>query len=401
MPRRNGSYFGFAVSPTQLVASGIWRVREAEENLRVNKWPATPGVPGSPVGNPGNAQVSLTWSAPTLGTPPTDYQVQYSSNSGTSWTTFSDATSAATSAVVTGLTNETDYIFRVRAVNALGTGPYGAASGVVTPTEIPVLPSLAGALIGVYSTRRAVSTYSGPLFRLRRASDEAEIDVPANYSGISAWIGGSSAGVVTWYDQSSNASHLTADAPVSFDLDGDSSTGSRPFVQIGPSAILYGSTAGLNGVNNAVLSAVLAPIGSQNGGGNYVDRAVIYFNENGPWGTVAFGCRASNASWRFGTGDYGNAGGVVARTSSSTSICVATVERYSYAEKFFLNGGQIGDTYYPPENSIGNTGSFLQIGGGDSDGGPDAKVCEVLVYANNAAGEAVGIAGNQQARFGL
>jgi hypothetical protein len=133
MPRRNGSYFGLTVNPTPSVASGIWRVREAEEFLRVNKWPATPGVPGSPVGIAGDGQVSLTWSAPALGTPPTDYQVQYSSNSGSTWTTFADGTSTATSAVVTGLTNGTGYIFRVRAVNALGEGPYGAASGVVTP----------------------------------------------------------------------------------------------------------------------------------------------------------------------------------------------------------------------------------------------------------------------------
>jgi hypothetical protein len=138
MPRRNGSYFGLTVNPTPSVASGIWRVREAEEFLRVNKWPATPGVPGSPVGIAGNAQVSLTWSAPTLGSPPTDYQVQYSSNSGSTWTTFADGTSTATSAVVTGLTNGTGYIFRVRAVNALGEGPYGSASGVVTPVALDV-----------------------------------------------------------------------------------------------------------------------------------------------------------------------------------------------------------------------------------------------------------------------
>jgi hypothetical protein len=138
MPRRNGSYFGLTVNPTPSVASGIWRVREAEEFLRVNKWPATPGVPGSPVASAGNAQVSLAWSAPTLGSPPTDYQVQYSSNSGSAWTTFADGTSTETSAVVTGLTNGTGYIFRVRAVNALGEGPYGAASGVVTPSELDV-----------------------------------------------------------------------------------------------------------------------------------------------------------------------------------------------------------------------------------------------------------------------
>jgi hypothetical protein len=127
---------GVTANPSASVASGIWTVREAEAYLRANEWPATPSVPGSPACVPASGQVALSWSAPTLGSPATDYQVQYSPNSGASWTTFADGTSTATSAVVTGLTNGTGYIFRVRAVNALGEGPYGAASGVVTPTGI-------------------------------------------------------------------------------------------------------------------------------------------------------------------------------------------------------------------------------------------------------------------------
>lgn len=136
MPRRNGSYFGFTAAPTPTAASGIWRVSEAEQYLRENKWPATPGVPGSPSGTPGDGQVALTWSAPTLGSPPTDYEVQYSSNAGSTWTTFSDGAGTTTSATVTGLTNGTGYIFRVRALNALGEGPYGSASGTITPFTI-------------------------------------------------------------------------------------------------------------------------------------------------------------------------------------------------------------------------------------------------------------------------
>lgn len=133
MPRRNGSYFGFTVAPTPTSAGGIWRVSEAEEYLRVNKWPATPGVPGSPSGTAGNGQVSLTWSAPTLGSPPTAYLIQYSSDSGSTWTTF-DPGGGALSATVTGLTNDTGYIFRIVALNVLGQGPYGSASGTIIPS---------------------------------------------------------------------------------------------------------------------------------------------------------------------------------------------------------------------------------------------------------------------------
>lgn len=138
MPRGNGSYIGIDANPNANVASGIWTVREAETHLRANKWPATPAVPGAPTVIAGNEQVSLAWTAPSGGSTPTDYEVQYSSNGGSSWTTFSDGVSTATSATVTGLTNGTGYIFRVRAVNALGEGPYGSASGTATPTALNV-----------------------------------------------------------------------------------------------------------------------------------------------------------------------------------------------------------------------------------------------------------------------
>lgn len=138
MPRCNGSYIGIDANPNANVASGIWTVREAETYLRANKWPATPTVPSAPTGTAGDEQVALTWTAPTGGSTPTDYEVQYSSNGGSTWTTFSDGVSSATSAIVTGLTNGTGYIFRVKAVNILGDGPYGSASGTVTPAALNV-----------------------------------------------------------------------------------------------------------------------------------------------------------------------------------------------------------------------------------------------------------------------
>ena len=97
---------------------------------------AVPEAPSSLNATPGNSQVSLSWTAPVnVGSSAiTDYVKQYSLNGGSTWTTFSSSASTTTSATITGLTNGTAYVFRVAAVNAVGTGAYTAASSSVTPS---------------------------------------------------------------------------------------------------------------------------------------------------------------------------------------------------------------------------------------------------------------------------
>jgi len=88
-----------------------------------------PGAPTGLTATAGNAQAALSWTAPSSngGAAITDYIVQ-SSPDGTTWTTFADGTSTATSATVTGLTNGTAYTFRVAAVNSSATGTYSTTT---------------------------------------------------------------------------------------------------------------------------------------------------------------------------------------------------------------------------------------------------------------------------------
>ena len=102
-------------------------------------------VPAAPTGvaaTSGNAQASVSWTAPAALSvlPITDYTVQFSTNSGSTWTAFADAVSTATSATVTGLTNGTAYVFRVSATNGLGTSNYSANSSSATPAAAAVVP---------------------------------------------------------------------------------------------------------------------------------------------------------------------------------------------------------------------------------------------------------------------
>jgi predicted RNA-binding protein with TRAM domain len=108
----------------------------------------TTGAPGAPTsvgGVAGDTSVALTWTAPgDVGQSAiTDYVVQYApASSPTSWTTFSDDVSTATSATVSGLDNGTGYVFQVIPVNAVGNGTSSASSGTITPNGPPAAPSV-------------------------------------------------------------------------------------------------------------------------------------------------------------------------------------------------------------------------------------------------------------------
>lgn len=75
--------------------------------------------------------------------------------------------------------------------------------------------SFYAASAAAYSTRRMFSAYTGPLIRVRRSSDNAEQDIYASGGGLldssafTAFVGASTAYVVTWYDQSGHTKHAT------------------------------------------------------------------------------------------------------------------------------------------------------------------------------------------------
>ena len=108
-------------------------------SLYDSRWNAfLPGSVTSLTGSGGNNQVALSWTAPTgvaSQTPITDYSIQYSSNSGTTWSSFSHTASSNTSITVTGLTNGTSYLFNVAGINSIGTGNY-TTSSAISPAPI-------------------------------------------------------------------------------------------------------------------------------------------------------------------------------------------------------------------------------------------------------------------------
>ena len=103
---------------------------------------AAPSAPTALVATVGSSSAFLTWgAAASNGLTLTDYEVQYSTDSGTSWTTFVDGVSVTTAANISGLTNGTSYNFRVRGINSLGGGTWSAPSSTTTPATVPGTPS--------------------------------------------------------------------------------------------------------------------------------------------------------------------------------------------------------------------------------------------------------------------
>ena len=162
-----------------------------------------PGKPTNVVGTPGNAQASLTWTAPvnTGGIALTDYVIQYSSNSGSTWTTFVDGTSTSTSTTVTGLNNGTSYIFQVAAVNATGTGAYSDPSSSVALAGAPFAPTALSSSPGdgsltisftaggnngaaITNYQYALSTNSGSSYGAWTAISPVDTSSPVTISGL-------------------------------------------------------------------------------------------------------------------------------------------------------------------------------------------------------------------------
>jgi hypothetical protein len=103
--------------------------------------PTAPRVPDAPTGvtaGAGNTQATVRWTAPADGGRTISRYVvtPYAGGVAQAPTTVTGSP-AATSGLVSGLTNGTAYTFTVTAVNSVGSGPESAASNAVTPNAGP------------------------------------------------------------------------------------------------------------------------------------------------------------------------------------------------------------------------------------------------------------------------
>jgi hypothetical protein len=103
-----------------------------------------PSAPHGASAIAGDSTAVITWTAPFNdgGSPITGYRIEQSTNNGTSWgIAIADSGTPFSVANVFGLANGTPIEFRIRAINAGGTGAPSASTGQITPFGLPGTPT--------------------------------------------------------------------------------------------------------------------------------------------------------------------------------------------------------------------------------------------------------------------
>ena len=138
----NGTAYRFKVRAVNVKGNGP----ASPESDSVTPVATAPLAPSQPTVTGGNARVALTWtSGGDGGSAITRWQYVKKVGANafeTTWTDIPSSGASTTSYTVTGLTNDTAYQFKVRAVNGVGNGPASPESNSVTPTAtVPPAPT--------------------------------------------------------------------------------------------------------------------------------------------------------------------------------------------------------------------------------------------------------------------
>jgi hypothetical protein len=135
----NGTAYTFTVSATNSAGTGP---ASAPSNSVTPSAPQAPGAPTGVTATAGNAQATVSWTAPASSgsSAITSYTVTPYIGSTAQTPVTVSGSPPATSTTVTGLTNGTAYTFTVSATNSVGTGPASAPSNSVTPSAGPTCP---------------------------------------------------------------------------------------------------------------------------------------------------------------------------------------------------------------------------------------------------------------------
>src|SRR3989440_149570 len=194
-------------------------VNNVGEGLRSNEASATPTAPATPPGapqglsaSPGDATVTLTWSAPSSngGSPITNYRIYRgtTSNGETLKTTIGNVLTYTDTTVTNGVT----YYYQVSAVNNVGEGPRSneASATPSAPPPPPTPPSAPTNLVATVGNAQVTLTWQAPAsnggspitnYRIYRATTSGGETLKATIGNLLSYSDAGVTNGVTYYYQ--------------------------------------------------------------------------------------------------------------------------------------------------------------------------------------------------------
>jgi plastocyanin len=156
--------YNYRVSAINAIGTGTASNTASDTTLNVL---TTPTEPRNLSAIAGDSFVTLNWNTPSSdgGDSIFDYVIKYSNDNGATWQIYDDGISTSTSATISGLENNRNYLFQVLAVNSIGEGlssqisemPVNVSTGTKTQRHPPQISG-----IGLYSisTSDSKNSYS-------------------------------------------------------------------------------------------------------------------------------------------------------------------------------------------------------------------------------------------------
>lgn len=163
-------------------------------------------VPTPAVAQLSSSSATVSWSANPLANA---YRLDYKLSSASVWTAGTPQSSTLTS--ITGLT-AANYEFRLTVFTAFGT-----TTGAVVTANIAAQP-ISGLTVTPFRAaglRKVLSTWTGPLVRVRRSTDNAEADIGSlaggglDISALTTHVGSGDGYATVLYDQSGGGNNLS------------------------------------------------------------------------------------------------------------------------------------------------------------------------------------------------
>jgi len=270
-----------------------------------------------------------------------------------------------------------------------------------------------------YSLRRLRNAYTGSCIRVRRSSDNAELDIGFTSTGVLdtvallAHVGAGNGFVTTWYDQSGNGRNVT-----------QATGGNQPRIvnggvlttRLNKSAVEFGYSSGVHFLNYTQVADMynIAPasyfsVASKTAllGGSYINSRLISLSRNanvdgGANGSIpiifAEQTLFSSSPPDVGTFDAVGARGFNKYTYDTTSLLTSI---FQATTNTFYRNGVAGSTVTYSSRSL----NINQLRVGDqiasSSGALNGFVQEIVIYATNQTSNRTAIENNIMKCYGI